>query len=357
MGAYHEPSIPPQDRTGTSVRQVKLAVAVEGVGLEQPGISGQMVLRMLALAIAGVIEHRRRRRCPTERPVVADIDPTSPRIGLAFSQDRDGRIVTMQAFRRHDMGLDPSQQRSQRSTARSHGIGHGREADRHTLQSIALSLPVQRLMLAELLEQYHRQQAGPRPSPREHMERRWRLADLLAIPTGELLPYRLDHLPLARDHLQSPGHVLAQLAQARAAAALTSRRRIEHHALARQMLGEGAPLGALAGEARHARAGGDGNFGRELIFGGTRLQFFELQRQLIDEPLRPFGARAIDLPLQLCDPQLLVRDQGQVFRRLGPRYRQFRRHVPHPGALEHQRRLQRIDIVGHGCKFGVHDQK
>ena len=129
-----------------------MAIAIEGVGLEQPGISGQMVLRMLALAVARVMEHRRWRRGPAERPVVADIDPTSPGVGLALSQDRDGRIVTVQAFRRHDMGLDPPQQRIQHRAARSHDIGHGREADRHAFECVALGLPVQRLMLAELLE-------------------------------------------------------------------------------------------------------------------------------------------------------------------------------------------------------------
>ena len=48
------------------------------------------------------------------------------------------------------------------------------------------------------------------------MERRRRLADLLAVPAGELLPHRLDYLPLARDHFQGLRYVLVQLAQARA---------------------------------------------------------------------------------------------------------------------------------------------
>ena len=110
-------------------------------------------------------------------------------------------------------------QRIQRRTDRPHGVRHGRQRDRHAFQSIALGLAVQRLMLAELLEHDHRQQARARPSPRDGMERRRRLADLLAIPAGELLPHRLDHLPLARHRFQRPGHVLAEFAQAIAAAA------------------------------------------------------------------------------------------------------------------------------------------
>src|SRR5665213_3354789 len=82
-------------------------------------------------------------------------------------------------------------------------------------------------MLAELLEQNHRQQVGPGPSPGDHVEGGRCLADLLAIPAGELLPHRFDHLPLARDRLQGPGHVLAQLAQPRSATTIASRRRID----------------------------------------------------------------------------------------------------------------------------------
>ena len=50
-------------------------------------------------------------------------------------------------------------------------------------------------MLAELLEQHHRQQAWPGPAAGDHMERRRRLADLLAVAAGELLADVLDHLP------------------------------------------------------------------------------------------------------------------------------------------------------------------
>ena len=42
----------------------ELAITVEGVGLEDPEEPSQMLPWMLALAVAGVIEHRRRRGCP-----------------------------------------------------------------------------------------------------------------------------------------------------------------------------------------------------------------------------------------------------------------------------------------------------
>src|SRR4051812_47840239 len=56
-------------------------------------------------------------------------------------------------------------------------------------------------MLPELLEQDHRKQTGAGPAPGDHMERRRILADLLAVPAGELLADMLNHIPLARRHL------------------------------------------------------------------------------------------------------------------------------------------------------------
>jgi hypothetical protein len=43
-----------------------------------------MALRVLAFAVAGVIEHRRRRAVAAEWPIVAHINPTPARVGLAF---------------------------------------------------------------------------------------------------------------------------------------------------------------------------------------------------------------------------------------------------------------------------------
>ena len=70
------------------------------------------------------------------------------------------------------------------------------------------------------------------------MERRRRLADLLAIPAGELLADVLDHLPLARDRFQRLGNGLAQFAQPPAAAAKASGRSGHDQSFARQMFRE-----------------------------------------------------------------------------------------------------------------------
>src|SRR5262249_48373520 len=110
---------------------------------------------------------------------------------------------------------------------------------------VSLALPVQRLMLAELLEQDHGQKVRSGEAPRRDVERRRRLRDRLAVPAREPLPHRLDHLPLTWDYLQCLGDVLPQLRQFRRPAAGTAFRRRDDDALARQMVGEwfaGRPL-------------------------------------------------------------------------------------------------------------------
>jgi hypothetical protein len=229
------------------------------------------------------VEDRGGRPGAAERIIVADVGPEPAGVGLAFRQHRHGRVVAMQSLGRHDMGLDQAPEGIERRADGAYRVGHGGQCDRRALQRIALRLPVQRLVLAELLEHDHRQEARARPSSRDHMERRRRLADRLAIPAGELLPHRLDHLPAPGRRLQRLRHVLAKLAQAIAAAARAGRRRIDHHPLARQVVGEGVALGAPAGEGADRRRLGDRLFRRQFIFGGGGLQFLELKRQLVDQ--------------------------------------------------------------------------
>jgi len=66
-----------------------------------------------------------------------------------------------------------------------------------------------------------------------------------------------------------------KLAQAAGAAALASRRRIDHHSLARQMLRESLALTALARKSAHRRRLGHGPFRRQFVLGGVRLQLLK----------------------------------------------------------------------------------
>ena len=140
------------ERARLAVGLIELGVPAIGVGLEDPGIAGQMRLRMFAAAVARVIEHRRRRRRSAERPIVAHVDPTSPDIGLALGQDRHRRVVAVQALGGKHVLLDAPEQRRQHRAAAPDLVGQGRQAERHTLPGVALGLAVQRLMLSELLE-------------------------------------------------------------------------------------------------------------------------------------------------------------------------------------------------------------
>ena len=215
-----------------------------------------MPLGMLARSVARIIEHRRRRRRAAEGTIVADIDPTSPDVGLSLGEHRHGGVVAVQALGGEDMGLQPIEDRAQHADAGADLVGERRQAQRHAFPGVTLGLAVQRLMLAELLEHDHRQQAGTGPAPRNDVERRRRLIDALAVAARELLAHMLDDLPLARDHLQRLGDILAELGQSRSAAAGASGRRRDDHPLARQMLGKRLARGTLAGEGGDVRRSG-----------------------------------------------------------------------------------------------------
>ena len=95
-------------------------------------------------------------------------------------------------------------------------------------------------------------------------------------------PDRLDHFPPTGLRFQGSRHVFAEFAQAVAATALTRRRRIDHHTLARKVIGECVALGTLARKSAHRRCLGDRCLRRKLIFRGACLQLFKCQRQLIN---------------------------------------------------------------------------
>jgi len=136
-------------------------------------------------------------------------------------------------------------------------------------------------MLPELLKQDHRQKRRSGEAARRDMERRRRLRDRLALPAGEALAYRLDHLPVTRNDLKRLGHVLAELRQLRRAAARAARRRRDHQPLARQMLGKGLARRPLALEGLdHGR--GRRPLCRQFVLSGVGLGVFQLHLQLVD---------------------------------------------------------------------------
>jgi hypothetical protein len=103
------------DHPSIGVNLPRRITPVKGIGLEQPGISGQMALRMLACGRGS------NKTSPPADPDHQTADrrahnPTSPGIGLALGQNREGRVVAVQAFGGQDMGLDPPEQRFERGS-------------------------------------------------------------------------------------------------------------------------------------------------------------------------------------------------------------------------------------------------
>src|SRR5665213_1071760 len=227
-----------------------------------------------------------------------------------------------------------------------------RQADRHAFLSVALSLSVERLMLAKLLEQHHRQQAGSGPAPRDHVERRRRLADLLAIPAGELLPDVLDHLPGFWDDLQRLGNVFAEPGQPRSATAVACHRSGHDYPFARQMIRERLAGRSLARERRHGggcvRGFGRRDFGGKLVLGRRGLQFLQRQFQLVQKSRGTLRARAMTVTVQLLDLQLQMSDQRLVVGLLSTRRGGLR-------ARDNQGRFQRFDVVWQGFNTSCHE--
>lgn len=325
---------------------------------------------MHALAVARVVEDRRRRCGPAERGVVAHIGPQSADIGLALGQDRDGRIIAVQALGGKDMGLDALDQRRQDRGHPAHLVGECRQAQRHALAGIALGLAVKRLVLSELLEDDHGQQLGASPAARQDVEWRRGLGDGLTIPARDLLTDSLDHLPLARDDLQGLSDVLAELAQTRAAAAGAGLGRLDHHPLARQVFWEGLARGCLAGKRLHrGRGPGGGPLGGELVLRGRGFQLLQLQLQLIKQPAGPLRRRPEPLALELGDLQLQMGDQRLVvgalglgrggfsdsYGRIGARQITIGMRRIQLGLHAGQRRLQRFDILWNRGGKALHD--
>ena len=120
-----------------------------------------MPLGMLCRSIARGVKDRRRRRPAAERPVVAHIGPEAAGDRLALGQDRHRRVVAMEPLGRQDVAPGSAQQRLQHRRAGADLVGQRRHAQIDALAAIALALPVQRLMLAEFVEQDHRQQIRP----------------------------------------------------------------------------------------------------------------------------------------------------------------------------------------------------
>ena len=146
------------------------------------------------------------------------------------------------------------------------------------------------------------------------MEWRGRLCDLLAVPAGKLLAHGLDDLPLARDHFQRLGDILAELRQTRAAACRARTRCGDDDALARQVLGERLLRRLLAFERGDVGCLRGRHLGGKVILAGTGFKLFQLQLKLVEQAPAALGMGAEPLAVQLGDLQLEMGNQSLISR-------------------------------------------
>jgi hypothetical protein len=171
---------------------------------------------------------------------------------------------------------DQFDERRQARGASADPVRQGRHVELDAFPGKRFALPVERLVLAKLGVQDHRQQARPGPRPGDDVKGCGGLGDLLAGPAGELLAHGLDHFPLPRHDLQGLGDVLAEFGEP-AAAARAARRRRHHHPLAWQVSRQRRSHRLPAADAAHRRRLRRGRASGDLVFRGTGLQLLELQ--------------------------------------------------------------------------------
>ena len=314
-----------------------------------------MRLRVLAAAVARVVEQRRWWIGAGERPVVADVHPQPGDVGLELGHDRHGGVIAVQPFGGQHMGLDAPIERHENGRGRADLIGERGDAERDAFAREPLGLAVERLVLPVLLEQQHGEEARPRPPTRHDMERCGRLADGLAVAARDLFAHRLDDLPRSRNDLKRLGHILAELRQARAAASRTRARRRDDDALARQMLGKWLPDRPLALERRDAGGVGRSDLGGEAVLAGVGFEIFEMKLHLLEQATAALGARAVLLAPKPGDLQLEMRDDRLNGALAGDRTGGARLGLVGTLQRSGEQRLERSDIVRKGRNSRCHE--
>jgi hypothetical protein len=232
----------------------------------------------------------------------------------------------VQPLGRMHMLRDQGVERGQHGRGSTDMIGHCRDVQVNAFPGVAFALAVERLMRPVLLEQDHRQQAGPDPGAGDDMIGcRW-LGDLGAVAAGELLAYGLPHEPAARDDVEGFGDDFPHLGEAAAAAARATRRRRYHDPLARQVRRQWPSCRALPGMFSDHGFGCSlaGEFGRGLVLGRGLLELGQLELELGDEPGAALAGGAEPLAAGFGQEQLEALDlepgaghQGQGGPRLG----------------------------------------
>ncbi len=130
------------------------------------------------------------------------------------------------------MGADQIMDRLRRYSTGPDLAGQSGKADLDAFLGVSLGLPVQRLVLAALLEEDHGEQVKFRPAPRRRAERGGPLVDPFAVLASERFADGLHDLPLPGNDLQRLSDVFAHFQDARRSTAGARGRCLDHYALA-----------------------------------------------------------------------------------------------------------------------------
>jgi len=252
------------------------------IGLHHACPTGQMLARIGAVPGSRVFEEGRRRILAAERSVIAHVDPNAPELGFLLRQDRNRGVVSVHTFGGEDVIAQPGDNRLKRNHARPDPIGERGRVDLDAFARIGRALTVQRLVIQELGDEDHGEQARSGEAARDRMRGRRGLGDRFAVPTRELLAHMLDDLPAARIAFERFRDDLAELAQAKTAASATSAGRRFDNALDRQIVGQFAGAARRAGALLlHGRRRRDLGFGLFLCL--RLFKVLDRQFELIDE--------------------------------------------------------------------------
>ena len=189
------------------------------IGMHPAVEAGEVVLRVLTLAVAGEAIPGGRGRRAGPGPLVTGIgpEPGGPGLASARRQHLHRRVVGEDRLGREDMAADRIGQRLQQGGGLADPVGQGRavEVEAVTLEDPALA--VERQMIGIFVHQHMGEETRTRPTALDGAGRQRGLDEALAARTGQPRPHDPVHDEAARDVFQLLGDILADPAQAPAA--------------------------------------------------------------------------------------------------------------------------------------------
>ena len=333
------PAVGKRHRTAVASGIGQRVVGRVGVDLENAAEPRERPDGMLGAAAGGVeIDHGGRIGTgpgpvvARDRPEIAGLGPPAPRV-----EHRRPGLVHEQLGRAFEVLEQTLVQRAELGGGAPDPVREGRAIELDALAGVDLALPIERQVVGVLRDQHMGDERLGR-QPALDQSRRCRRLDhgALARPAAVLGPAGDDHPELRRDDVEPLRDVLADPVQRAATARAGRARRLDHHLVARQVLGQRPAIDTALLPARRLQRR-VALLRRGLALGQRLLDVLERELQLIGIG-GLLGAPPEQGPLQLLDdrPQLLV-VPGELGR---------------PRPFGQQQRLEHRHVVGQRGGFG-----